>query len=249
MPCVVIAYRLGPDNGAELRYTLRSLDKYLAHADVVLIGDRPAWATSLVHIPYPDTCSGPGHAYRATAQKLLRAVVDERVPDEFLLWADDKLLLRPVGMEHMRIRRSTGTEYAKVKQRKFGNALAGPDWVRGVHNTVNYLKQHVRPTWSYETHLPRHYRKAELLETFERVRPMQGHYAFDTLHLNLHYDRPDVVMGTTVWKGGIYTEADLNSLPAMMDAATVLNWRQDMWRPSLEAVIRQILPDKCRFEK
>lgn len=70
----------------EIRYSLRSAEKYFKHSKVFIVGERPAWLQNIEHIeaidPYDNKLKNSIH-------KLHAAVQEERLPQRFVLMNDD----------------------------------------------------------------------------------------------------------------------------------------------------------------
>jgi hypothetical protein len=79
----------------ELRYSLRSLDKYVTGIrNVYLVGRRPDWIRDVIHIPYHDyhPCKE-----RNIMEKVMRACKEPDLSEQFLHVHDDHFALAPVG--------------------------------------------------------------------------------------------------------------------------------------------------------
>lgn len=77
----------------ELRYCLRSIEKYLSGVgNIFIIGHCPEWVQSVIHIPADED---PRNRFRDRniMNKMLLACKDERVSDDFLMVHDDHFLL------------------------------------------------------------------------------------------------------------------------------------------------------------
>jgi hypothetical protein len=77
----------------ELRYCLRSIEKYLSGVgDIFIIGHCPEWVQNIIHIPADED---PRNRFRDRniMNKMLIACKDERVSDDFLMVHDDHFLL------------------------------------------------------------------------------------------------------------------------------------------------------------
>lgn len=76
----------------EIRYSLRSVQKYLPHGKVFIIGYKPKWARNVIHIPCPDP-------YRNKLQnsifKTKKAAWNPEISDRFVIMNDDFFFLRP----------------------------------------------------------------------------------------------------------------------------------------------------------
>lgn len=77
----------------ELRYSLRSVEKFLPHSKVFIVGERPEWLTNITHIPATDAY---GHKLKNAIGKIRAACLDRRVSDNFILMNDDFFFLREV---------------------------------------------------------------------------------------------------------------------------------------------------------
>lgn len=84
-------------NYAELRYTLRSIEKNLSgYRDIYLIGEKPSWITNVIHIPQKDI---RGRTAFSIFSKFMTAANNENVSQKFISWADDTYLLKPLLVE------------------------------------------------------------------------------------------------------------------------------------------------------
>lgn len=76
----------------EIKYSLRSAERYFPHGKVFIIGLKPKWLTNVIHIPFADKCNvktGNGVA------KIMRAARDNRISESFVLMNDDFFFLKP----------------------------------------------------------------------------------------------------------------------------------------------------------
>ena len=75
----------------ELRFALRSIEKYLTGYDkIFIIGECPSYLQNIVHIPCPDF---PGRKEYSIFNKIMKAVKDERCSENFVFWNDDIFLI------------------------------------------------------------------------------------------------------------------------------------------------------------
>lgn len=78
----------------ELRYALRSFQKYLSGVtDVYLIGGKPEWIKEVIHIPCGDI-PDLRHKEANICNKIKIACATESIEDEFLFANDDQFLLK-----------------------------------------------------------------------------------------------------------------------------------------------------------
>ena len=75
----------------ELRFALRSIEKYLTGYDkIFIIGECPSYLQNIVHIPCPDFT---GRKEYSIFNKIMKAVKDERCSEYFVFWNDDIFLI------------------------------------------------------------------------------------------------------------------------------------------------------------
>lgn len=98
---IVIPLGKGSQNdNLELRYCLRSIEKYVAdRGNIFVIGECPGFLRNVIHIPAADI-SERQFKQRNIYKKILAACDDPRVSDEFLWASDDHVLLKPFAHEY-----------------------------------------------------------------------------------------------------------------------------------------------------
>jgi len=76
----------------ELRYALRSIEKHLkGYRNIYIVGECPKWLSEAIHIPAKDTF---GRKEYSIFSKIMKAVDDPRVSDDFVFWNDDIFLIK-----------------------------------------------------------------------------------------------------------------------------------------------------------
>lgn len=76
----------------ELRYALRSIEKHLkGYRDIYIVGECLKWLSEAIHIPAKDTF---GRKEYSIFSKIMKAVDDPRVSDDFVFWNDDIFLIK-----------------------------------------------------------------------------------------------------------------------------------------------------------
>ena len=79
----------------ELRYSLRSVERYMPHKRVVIVGERPGWLRDVTHIPARDPT--PGRKQYNSINKLGVALASGELGSGFVLMNDDFFILKPVS--------------------------------------------------------------------------------------------------------------------------------------------------------
>jgi len=163
MTCDVV-YVLGtgsPWQDNELRYSLRSVEKYISGiGQIYVVGACPAWLSGVVHLPYPDryTCKE-----RNIMLKLAYACGHPDLSETFLHVHDDHFALQP------QISRETpywagGTLESMAR----GMTNKKNHWYDAVMNTHNALKANGHATHNFDLHLPMLFNKNLYPEIMDR---------------------------------------------------------------------------------
>lgn len=95
IPIVIPLGRGSRNNDMELRFCLRSIEKYLTgYGDIFIVGEKPDWLQNVIHIPYPDYGDKIWDKERNIFEKIIRACNSPLVTDDFLFMNDDHFLLQ-----------------------------------------------------------------------------------------------------------------------------------------------------------
>jgi len=96
MEKIDLVYILG--NGSrwsdnEIRFSLRSVEKYFNYRHIFIIGEKPEWMTGVIHIKADDS---ERNKLLNARKKYMIACNDKRISKKFVLMNDDFFLLKPI---------------------------------------------------------------------------------------------------------------------------------------------------------
>jgi hypothetical protein len=100
----------------DLRYALRSIEKFTTIDKVFLIGEKPSWIQNVIHHSYPDT-KGEAWKERNIAEKTGLACQIAELSDNFLFSNDDIVFLKETDVENYPYY-SKGTCYGSMLKNK-----------------------------------------------------------------------------------------------------------------------------------
>lgn len=162
----------------ELRYSLRSIEKYLKHKNIFLIGEKPEWAQNLTHIPAIDPY--PMNKERNIFSKIMVACKDSRVTEDFLFINDDHFLLQPMkDIPYY----GNGTIEQFLKRRV-------TTYTMSAYNTKKALQAKSLPTNYFDIHAPIIYNKQKFLELQAYDWNIKKGYVIKSLYCNTHNIAP-----------------------------------------------------------
>lgn len=133
----------GTDN-AELKYALRSFEKFMPHDSVVLIGFQPKWITNIIYLPFRDD---PQPYYReANIYLKLNYYIGKLNPDEdFIFTNDDHFLLAPFTGEPPYPHKGTLLQ-------SFNSRSADDPYRKTIDNTIKLLGSNKKN--NFDVHAP-----------------------------------------------------------------------------------------------
>lgn len=161
----------------EIRYSLRSVEKYLPHARVFIVGYKPRWAKNVVHID----CRDP---YRNKLQnsiyKTIRAAKDERIGERFVLMNDDFYFLKKVDRVKV-FYRGTMAGSIKAHPNKCGY------YFEAMRRTYAMLKEAgISDPKDYAVHYPMALEKKKIRKLASRFDYRKDGYLFRTVYANFY---------------------------------------------------------------
>jgi hypothetical protein len=239
-------YILGPDNGEELRYSIRSVvQNFQGEARITIIGERPNWYNGHF-IPLPSKKRrNERDAFLDTQRKVVVASTHHEIDDEFAWIMDDVYILQPVTIEDLKQPRVD--PWYRVKSNKL--------WHRLIANTFAALKANGKPNHQYATHLPHHFEKQKLVELFRHYDYPKNLYIFENLYGN-HFRIDPCPYGAT-WEGVQYPQflrrilsrpRRISEIEAATSGAFVLNYQASVYSKFMKQFLESKFPTKTEFE-
>lgn len=168
-------------NNNEIKYSLRSVCKNLPHRKVFVIGEKCDWfSDNIIHIPAEDPYDlKPKNAL----YKLLIAVKDKRVSQDFILMNDDFFILKPLKEI---LPYNKGTLGKSIKN----NPLHAGYYYDALIATRRYLHYiHDIPLskcLDYSLHYPFIYNKAKLGKLLDEIKDLKTTLLLRALYGNVY---------------------------------------------------------------
>lgn len=153
-PAVYI-YKKTADNGQELRYSIRSLKNLKNwNGEVFVVGDKEDWFKGIVAIPAPKYYYSP---YQDAENKMLIALDDDRIDDDFILMNDDIYITKKTSVRPL--------HGGEIEDSNFGYHN------RAKTATKKFLQdQGIKRPLNYSIHVPMLINKQKRLEVHKMIR-------------------------------------------------------------------------------
>jgi hypothetical protein len=177
---LVYVYRSSNED-LELRYSLRSVDQYVPHRNVIIVGDRPDFLNNVIHIDFPDGFANVhGGKYKNVLRKIKAACEDDRVSDQFVLMNDDFFFLKDTDT----IKPATNGTLADLIEYYDGNTRN--QYLNALKRTQRYLRDAgIDNPLNYAVHYPIVFDKEKCLEMIENIDWLERPMSWRTLYGNL----------------------------------------------------------------
>jgi len=217
----------------ELRYCLRSVEKYFAPLGAVwIIGYKPKWIKNVNFIKMKD---GENRGTNII-KKIMRACGERSLSDDFVRMSDDQYFLKPV--------KKISSYYAyDMDGVKFDLRGKRKEWFRRLNNARRYLRKHNYPVYNYETHFPMMVNKYRFSEIMSEIDFESVLYPTNSLYFNIanmkHIKSPD-------WMAKFYAE---NIDVSIIKGKTFLGHDDLGLSYELQNKLAELFPKKSRFEK
>lgn len=238
----VYVYDSKPAIWKELLYSIASIRKfYSKDAKIFVVGDNPK-IKGVIHVPHTREGAPNGFSRAFDITKKLQVIIDTpEIPEDFVLMYDDIVLLRPVSNEAFVPRYSMGVE---DENKVFSGVQGKPsiNWKSMYQNTIKRLQKFDRPTYNYETHLPRILNKGKLSKLMKQYRLHEIPYLFSTLYFNTYYDKPDIIITEPQFKHikyGCYSPKSDEILDINTPGKVFLNYNNSGLNKELKAFIHK----------
>lgn len=249
---IVIPYVHKKAASDELKLALRSITKnFQSPHRVIMVGDLPDWGSDLLkasHIPV-SLIEGMHYAHCYDVNNKMRHVLSSPdVGDTFIYTYDDIVFLKPVRLsEIMRLKADSLIENEAYV---LANSTGSRKWNNLLITTLKFLQARGLPTYNYETHLPRYFRKADLEKVFDFPEFSIDPFLFSTVYFNMFYKSKPVLVGSEKCniKTTIYKELPEKAIARMCEGMQFLNFNSKGYNQSMQRYLTGLFPDKSPFE-
>ena len=223
-------------NDSELRYCLRSLDKYfLDLGEIYLVGGKPTWIKNVNHIPIQDNY--PDNKGACIINKITILCINNRISDDFLFMSDDHCMLIPMRSKDIK---PYYTYDLKNHRLNFENKL----WKKCLTNLRKTLTKEGLPCYNYETHTGKIINKDKFRETMLKYDWENTLYPTHSLYFNNTVKNPEQMPGNyRIFFDREQMDVDL------IRGKSWLGFSDLGLSSKLQHKLKELFPKKSRFEK
>jgi len=237
----------------ELRYSLRSLEKFLDEEfEVWIVGDLPDWIDNVHYIGHRKLERIP-NAVTFDAVKKLEVFINEReAPEKFIRMYDDVYLIGHRSLADLKVTRYLFSYEDYQKQVFNSGSLI---WRGQVNLTMKILKGMGYKGFMTETHCPEVFERGKMEKILKMFHPAENRLLTSTLYYNVYpYER--MVQDWKTERALFYGhESDFSfgalggyHLDAALKGRYFLNHNDEGLTQPLKKYIEGMFPEKSRFE-
>lgn len=247
---IIIPYILGPDNGLELKYALRSIEKnFKDEYKICIIGDLPDWCINVFHIAQNSIEDNNDFVrFRDTQSKILTACKTKEISKDFIYSYDDIFFISDCTIKDFK------TPYAVSDKKKqpfaqwFEGCNAGNNWIKLLRKTLLLLHEEKKNIFDCETHTPRLYNKDNCLKLFRQYGLSDSPYMFATLYFNNFANNIKILSKLNNFKAGIYNPTKKAGIIRLCKHAKVLNVGKKAYDKELISALEELFPHPSKYE-
>jgi hypothetical protein len=243
---IVIPYIMGPDNGLELRYALRSIEKNFKHNnyEIIVIGEKPNWLTNVNHVPFTRIENRDFRAFEDQIMKLYVALTECFLSNDFIWTYDDTYFTSEVRIDDIMTLKAARRIVSSTEIESFPG---GSNW-------RTCIKQAIEDTggvYVFETHLPRWYNKRKMLTLIEKFNMLSRPTVIATLYYNNFFKDQEPMLledNRDHIRFLCRSTFEPDRLEKLMRRSKFSNNNPAVWNKIFTEALQRIFPDSSKYE-
>lgn len=235
------------ENNEDLRYSLRSVDKFVPHNKVWIIGYKPSWIYNVNYLPVAQKDT----KWKNSVNNILTACKCDDISDNFILMNDDFFAIKPIKNIFESINVSLGlleNMIEKQKAKKFAT-----NWGKAFIYIGDLLREIGLdgPYYNYESHTPFLINKEKYLEVMNLPSVQKFMQTSKVLHKRTLYGNY-VKMQTKILPKDVkilQKQDDTESRAQFCDWISVYdNQIGNKLFPQLNSLFKTLFSEPCKYE-
>ena len=182
---IVYILRNDIDSG-EIRYSLRSVEKYFPHGKVWFYGGKPA---GIEPDEYVKVIQQGASRYAKVTNTIRQICMNDDITEDFWLFNDDFFIMKQVKGEWTNFVDMTIAERIVELRKEF-------EWLRPYGRTLYKAEQELislgAPTMNFEVHLPMLFEKSKVIEALKQCSSPQMRSVYGNITRSPFVIHPDV---------------------------------------------------------
>lgn len=219
---------------AELRYSLRTLERFIPEINrVIVVGENPGFLSP--EVEFYKVPEAPGNKEFRIAKKIEYACAKDIVTGNFLFLNDDFFFTKPINPKTYPYYYKGSLDLKKVTRM----------YQRSVKNTATFLKDQGKPFLNYDIHTPIIYNAQDFLNLawiWQQSQKLNAGYVVKSIYANM-YNKP----------GKLQRDTKLNRLKAQDDflrltKTNCMSCSDVGWLKGVQAYLKEHYPNPSKYE-
>lgn len=233
------------DNNPDLRYSLRSVAKFVKCDKVWIVGYKPKWVGN---VEYIKVTQGPDK-WQNSVNNIIAACESDDISDNFVLMNDDFFAIKPVEDLEKSCNVALGSLDEKIAEYKKYRS----GWYNGFRYAEELLKKMniPEPYYDYESHSPIIINKQKFLDFIHR-KEIQDFMKTPTkvlhkrsIYKNIYKITPSILKEDVK----INKDIEVDSKKLVCEWISVFdNQVNNRYYPKLNKLLKDLFPDMCQYE-
>ena len=235
------------DNNEDLKYSLRSVAKFVPHNKIWIVGYKPKWVQNVGYIPVAQK----GNKWVNSVANIIAACKNNAISENFILMNDDFFAVKPITDIFTATNLSLGllSDEADKQRNKTGNSR----WAKAFVYVEELLESLgvEKPYYNYESHTPLLINRIKYLEVMNMPLVQEFMTTAKVLHKRTLYKNIDKIKPTFIRK-------DVKILPKeddTNDRKNICGWLSvydgqvgDKRFKYLNDLLLTLFPRPCKYE-
>lgn len=226
----------------ELRYSMRSVQKYLSgYRNIYVVGADPGFLTGIIYVPCNDVYRGNADGNMIHKFLHLIRTYGKELSEPFIYMCDDFYFLQPTNVSQ--VKHWYSVDLARMPDSYFANRL----WMNRLKRTRDVLLTNGLPALHYDLHVPVPFSKIQFPEIMSRYDYARGMgYTIVSLYVNNLKDiTPVKIQGEKV---DIFKSLSLEQISALTDSCRFMAINDNGLNNSLITFLQNRFPEPSKYE-
>lgn len=232
------------ENNEELRYSLRSIEKFVKYDKIWIVGYKPSWVQN---VEYIHTEQNQGK-WKNSVNNIIAACNNKDISDNFVLMNDDFFAIRQINDLEKSCNVALGTLDQAIS--KYINHRAG--WFDAFKEGYELLEQLgvEKPYYNYESHSPMIINKKDFMDFINLPQVQEFIKTNKVLHKrsiykNIYKITPRILPADVK----IEADNDIKTKTKILEWISVYDKQiHNLEFPQLNYVLKQLFPTQCKYE-
>lgn len=232
------------DHNPDLRYSLRSVAKFVQYDKIWIVGYKPRWVKD---VEYIKVTQGPDK-WQNSVNNIIAACQSEDISDDFVLMNDDFFAIKPVEDLEASCNVALGTLTDKIEEYKKYRS----GWFNAFRQARELLQQMKipEPYYDYESHSPIIINKKNFLSFIHRPEIQTFMRTAKVLHKrsvykNIYKITPKILSEDVK----INKDDEVDTRKNVCEWLSVFdNQVNNRYYPKLNKLLKDLFPDMCQYE-